>query len=227
MIAKPKPASTVVLVDEEYNVFLTKRPESMKFLGGFFVFPGGGMDAEDTVVKEDLCIGGISHHSLNRGHYIAAARELFEEVGILLGTTVDGSSINLTKGEIEKYQERLLAKEITFGEILENERILFNFDSLRYFGQITTPKKFPMRFDTKFFLTTLPKGQTPTPNSQEIDEAFWASPEEGLRLYHNKEIKLAPPTIVVLESITAYKKGGKLELENEKVEQLAKNFSFK
>lgn len=222
MIAIPKPASTVVLVDEKLNVFLTKRPKTMKFLGGFYVFPGGGMDEIDTKTKEKIFTGRLPDDLINKGYYIAAARELFEEVGILLGETSEGTSKLLTTAQIDAYREQLLSGDITFAHVLESEQLLFNFNSLQYFGQITTPKMSPIRYDTKFFLAQIPKGQTPHLNNQEVDEAFWVSPEEGLRLYENKKLLLAPPTVVVIESLVGLKRGQRIELQNERAEYLAK-----
>lgn len=216
MIVKPKPASTVVLVDPDYNVFLTKRPETMKFLGGFYVFPGGGMEDKDEQVKKQYLLGKPKHPSLATGHYIAAARELFEEVGVLLGHTKEGNAISLSKRKTEFYRKQLIKNQITFSEILETEQIYFNFDLLKYFGHLITPEKYPIRYDTRFFLTVIPEGQSPLPNQHEIAEAFWLAPEEGLRLYKEKKLLMASPTVGALHSIINYKKGQKLYLPPKK-----------
>lgn len=226
MVAVPKPASTVVLVDEQYNVFLTKRPVTMKFLGGFYVFPGGGMESSDREIADTHLTGEVEDESLTKGHYIAAARELFEEVGILLGETVHQTSAILNDSTQQSYRKQLLNGTLTFGQLLKREQLVFNFDCLQFFGQLVTPERFPIRFDTKFFLAKLPQGQIPKPNEHEIDEAFWISAEEGLRLNRNKEILLAPPTIVVLESIIDFKNGEALAIKDERVKRLTKNFSM-
>ncbi|MDI4707130.1 NUDIX hydrolase, partial [Pseudoalteromonas shioyasakiensis] len=119
MVAIPKPASTVVLMDNESRIYLTKRPKTMKFMGGFYVFPGGGMDDADQLVNEKYVKSESKNDSLTMGHYIAAARELFEEVGILLGNKEDGSPVILSKKKELIYRNQLVNREITFGEILE------------------------------------------------------------------------------------------------------------
>lgn len=222
----PKPASTVVLIDEDFNIFLTKRPKTMQFLGGFYVFPGGGMDEADCYVKDEYILGEINDDFLHKGYYIAGARELFEEVGILLGERSDGRSLQLTERERETLRKQLLLGELTFGQMLEREQLLFRLDCLQYFGELITPEEFPIRYDTKFFLAKLPEGQEPKPSEREIDEAFWVSAEEGLRLNETKEILLAPPTLVVLESIIKFKNGDQLTIESDRVEYLTKNFSM-
>ena len=48
---KPKQAATVVLLrpaaSTGFEVFLTRRPADMPFLGGMYCFPGGGVKKED------------------------------------------------------------------------------------------------------------------------------------------------------------------------------------
>ena len=82
MSVTPRPASTVVLIDDSLRVYLTKRPKTMKFMGGYYVFPGGKVENEDFITGLDQ----RSHLNtpLDHSYYVAAARELFEEIGILL-----------------------------------------------------------------------------------------------------------------------------------------------
>ncbi len=65
------PAGTVVLLREaaEPECLLLRRPESMRVLGGFWVFPGGAVDA---------CDGGGAVQAAAA----AACRELLEEAGL-------------------------------------------------------------------------------------------------------------------------------------------------
>ncbi|WP_068677532.1 NUDIX hydrolase [Oceanobacillus sp. Castelsardo] len=220
MVAIPKPASTVVLMDNASRIYLTKRPKTMKFMGGFYVFPGGGMDEADQFVNEKYVKTEFRDNSLTTGHYIAAVRELFEEVGILLGNREDGSPVILPKKKELIYRNQLLNREITFGEILEREEIFFNPHCLSYIGQLITPSQSPIRFDTRFFLAMLPQGQQPHPDRSEIDDAFWIAPEEALDLFENKKIKLSPPTILTLEAVIKYINGGALHISASEIDLL-------
>jgi 8-oxo-dGTP pyrophosphatase MutT (NUDIX family) len=212
MAAIPRPASTVVLMDDSFRVYLTKRPKTMKFMGGFHVFPGGVVEESDQFSKCDFVKSGLETLSINLSHYIAAARELFEEVGILLSSKMDGPSVQMPKEKIDKYRKKLIAGEISFRQVLEEENLFFDPLCLSYFGQIITPEESPIRFDTRFFLAKLPHGQVPDPDQKEIDEAFWVKPEEALAAFQDKKIKLAPPTILTLQAIIHYQHTGVLEM---------------
>jgi 8-oxo-dGTP pyrophosphatase MutT (NUDIX family) len=73
----PRPAASVVLLrrggkhkDRALEVLLLKRTEEARFMPGVWVFPGGGVDAEDGEGEA--------------GHRACAVRELAEEAGIEL-----------------------------------------------------------------------------------------------------------------------------------------------
>ncbi len=92
----PKPAATVVLMRTNRGtreVFLTRRPQSMAFLGGYYVFPGGRVDAADLTTRATGRVLGARPDDIEKidrdgheplGFYTAAVRELFEESGVLL-----------------------------------------------------------------------------------------------------------------------------------------------
>lgn len=208
----PKPASTVILLDQENRVYLTKRPQTMKFLGGFFVFPGGAVEREDAEIHHDFIRNHKSYNAFSPGHYIAAARELFEEVGVLLATRVDGSFAALAPQTERAYRHQLLNGEISFIEILHQEKLFFDFNHLTYFGHRVTPTQSPIRFDTRFFLAKLPHNQTPKPDEHEIDEALWVTPQEGLAANQEGKMLLAPPTVDSLQTILNHHNGGELML---------------
>jgi 8-oxo-dGTP pyrophosphatase MutT (NUDIX family) len=75
-VAKPRPASTVVLLrDGEQGVetLLLKRNKALIFAGGLWVFPGGAID------PQDLEAAGGEEKAASR---LAAAREAQEESGL-------------------------------------------------------------------------------------------------------------------------------------------------
>ncbi|MEH7308703.1 NUDIX hydrolase [Neobacillus drentensis] len=201
MTVIPRPASTIVLLDHSSRVYLTKRPKTMKFFGGFYVFPGGAVEKGDYALDFEYIKNGIRNESFDAAYYVAAARELFEEVGVLLGSTDDGSDLQLNKGTAIEYRRLLLDGEISFLQLLKQEGLHLNLDNITFFGHLVTPKEKPIRFDTRFFITQLPNGQYPNPDVNEVDEANWFSPQDALSAYQSGKISLAPPTIIALRTI--------------------------
>lgn len=208
MSAIPRPASTVVLMDHQTRVYLTKRPETMKFMGGFYVFPGGAVDTSDHVQANQIEIRGERDQSFELAYYVAAARELFEEVGIFLGRKDDGSIVQFDEETEMEYRRLLLKENISFLQILKKEGLHLNLAGLQYFGHIVTPNPSRIRFDTRFFITRLPEGQQPKPDANEISDTLWVSPAEALSKYENNEISLAPPTLHALKTILNHHNGG-------------------
>ena len=208
MTVIPRPASTVILMDDNARVYMTKRPKTMKFFGGFYVFPGGAVDKSDYAQNSVYIRNCKQNDSFDPAHFVAAARELFEEVGVLLSSK-DGDTNVKVKKETD-YRRMLLKGEISFIEMLKQEGHYLDLENLTYFGNLTTPKQNPIRFDTRFFLAKLPIGQTPKPDLNEIDEASWFFPDDALSAFENGEIFLAPPTIHALKTILNHQKGGPL-----------------
>lgn len=211
MAVLPRPASTIVLLDQLSNVYMTKRPKTMKFFGGYSVFPGGAVEEADYIMKPEQ----IEREApFDYAYYVAAVRELFEEVGVLLVSKQDGSSILLENEKIINYRQLLLNGEVSFLDICEKENVHIQVERLTHFGHLITPEESPIRFDTRFFLAKLPEGQSPKPDFKEVEEAFWISPEEALDAERNGKILLAPPTILALNTIIEAKAGGPLLMPN-------------
>lgn len=188
----------------------------MKFLGGYYVFPGGAVEQGDMDIDTEHIRNCVSDEAFGSSHYVAAARELFEEVGVLLANNHDGSMANLNLGTEREYRRQLLAGNISFTEILRHENLFFDFNFLNYFGHRITPKESPIRFDTRFFLAKLPSNQIPKPDETEVEEACWMFPEDALIAYKDGQMPLVPPTIDSLETILNHKEGGELMLPKQK-----------
>lgn len=212
MEVTPRPASTVVLMDDQDRVFLTQRPKTMKFMGGFYVFPGGAVDRGDEVHDDAYINNEKRDASFSQAYYIAAVRELFEEAGILLCHKDDGFTVLLEEEAAIEYRRLLINGDISFLHMLKKEALYLNLANLTYFGRIVTPNLSKIRFDTRFFLARLPEGQTPRPDENEIDDSLWITPQDALTQYEEEKISLAPPTIHTLKTITEYVKGGPLSM---------------
>lgn len=70
------PAGTVIVLDAaEGTVLLLRRRESLRFMGGFWVFPGGAVDPEDAARAGGSSVAAAA---------AAACRELREEAGLVV-----------------------------------------------------------------------------------------------------------------------------------------------
>src|SRR5262250_601487 len=196
----PRFASTVVLVRPArsggFEVLLTRRSPGMRFLGGFYVFPGGTVHADDYSAKvlkrcrglsgDDArkILGNEHDPELASGHWIACVRELFEEVGVLLCSDEAGAAVDLrdeaTKKRIELERQAVARKELEFSSFLENENLYCDLSRIVYFDHWVTPEIYSMRFDTRFYLAPLPLGQTALRCSEEVTDSVWIRPDEAL-----------------------------------------------
>src|SRR5258708_11409915 len=75
-----RPAASVVLARADGRVLWVRRGDQLRFSAGFYAFPGGGVDVEDAAVPL-LGAGGLDADEA--ACVAAAARELFEETGVL------------------------------------------------------------------------------------------------------------------------------------------------
>ena len=206
----PAPAATVVLLrggKGKREVFLTRRPESMSFLGGFYVFPGGRVADVDLssrgeggvlgLDKGDLSvIGGDGHVPF--GFYTAGIRELFEESGVLL---LCDKNRNLVSEDIYlKMREKTETSSEEFLTVLRDRDLLYAADRLKFLQLFITPELSPQRFYTVFFWAVIPEGQHAGVDSIEVSNYLWISPEEALTKYRKGEFRMIPPTAIALEA---------------------------
>jgi 8-oxo-dGTP pyrophosphatase MutT (NUDIX family) len=220
----PKNAATVILlrptVNEGFEVFMTRCPAGMHFLGGMYVFPGGSVRKEDcsegilrrcrglTRQGAQRMLGMQLSPELSLGHWVAGIRELFEEIGILLYLTETGKPLVMSEQRrkewlVEKH-EALVKGTADFQSLLESEEILCDLASLRYFSHWLTPEEFPTRFDTRFFLASLPPGQNPMPTSEEVTHSFWITPERSLELCQKGSLPVIFPTFASLRTLADF-----------------------
>jgi 8-oxo-dGTP pyrophosphatase MutT (NUDIX family) len=216
--AEPKSASTVILLRSGENgdieVFLTRRPEAMDFLGGAYVFPGGTVrkdDYSENVIKRCRGItpaaarnilGAHLKPEVALGHWIAGIREVFEEIGVLF---TDGEIEFASRtSDLERHRRHIVRRESTFMGMLESENLFIDAGALVYFSHWLTPEEFAMRFDTRFFIAVLPQGQTPLQVSEEVADSLWISPERALKLYAERKLPMIFPTYSSLRTLADF-----------------------
>jgi 8-oxo-dGTP pyrophosphatase MutT (NUDIX family) len=219
-VAVPGKASTIIVaragVGGGFEVLMTRRSAHMKVLGGFFVFPGGGVEEDDWSEKTLARCRGLSpteaQHILGAtmtpeqamGHWVAAIRELFEETGIHFFV----SAKDLRPATSDGLQERLahnrqsLSKgRLALAALLESEQLLCDVGPLTYLFHRITPDHYPVRFDTRFYVASLPEGQTPLAFSEEVAESVWFKPQEALEESESGRLPMMPPTLIALRTL--------------------------
>jgi 8-oxo-dGTP pyrophosphatase MutT (NUDIX family) len=77
-------------------------------------------------------------------------------------------------------------------------------DELIKFSRWITPAAVKTRFDTHFYLASLPAGQAPAVDGEECVEHGWFTPQGALEAHRAEEIMLVFPTIKHLEQLSAF-----------------------
>src|SRR5688572_15627058 len=220
-MVQPRNASTVVLLrladHDDFEILLTRRPLQMRFLGGYYVFPGGTVHRDDYSSRVLERCRGLSADDARRilgsdgnanqalGHWVAVVRELFEEVGVLLCLTESGDEVDLrdpgAKDRIELKRQAIVRNELDFGSFLESENLFCDLSRAIYFDHWVTPEIYSMRFDTRFYIAKLPPNQTPLRCSEEVTDSLWVVPQDALARIHRRDFPLLPPTTTVLAEL--------------------------
>lgn len=243
----PRPAATVMLVRdsrEGIKVFLMRRHSAMDFVAGVMVFPGGGVDDRDR--NADVAWHGPDREwwaqrfgvdvELAEALVCAAARETFEESGVLFAGAADDPDLLVDDASVYRDQRAALEnKSLSFGEFLRSEKLMLRADLLRPWANWVTPKEErTRRYDTYFFVGALPQGQRADGDNTETDQSGWVTPQAALDDFAEGRSFLLPPTwtqldalngrtvaevlaverkIVAVEPSLAAQKGGNWEIE--------------
>jgi len=213
--AFPEPSATLVLVREgspSLEVLLLKRTPRSGFIPGAWVFPGGRVDREDgsppmlALVKNRSEGQARARLSPEPGeppalaYWVAAARETFEETGVLPGAVPDDVPDLLR----ESGQERLLSGQNTFRELLMEAGGTLDGSALRYIGHWLTPECEPRRYQTRFFMTQVERDSEVRPHEAEMVDHLWLTPSQALDRNRAGDLPMVLPTIYTLEELRQY-----------------------
>jgi len=208
----PAPSATVVLLrdaGDDLEVFLLRRHGQSDVLGGAYVFPGGKADAEDLewVQRLDRPPGEL-HASLGEpelapeqaaGLFVPAIRELFEETGVLLADATPAQA---------REAWAALRSGPRFDELLAPTGLTLHAGALQPWSRWITPALSSVgrkRFDTRFFVATVPEGQEARHDDHEATESLWLAPRAALRQYWDGQIEMAPPQIMSLTHLARHR----------------------
>ncbi len=216
----PGKASTVILAKPggggRFEVLMTRRSPHLKVLAGFLVFPGGAVEEDDWSDRMLARCRGLSPPDAQQilaatmtpeqamGHWVAAIRELFEETGIhFFVKQWDSLEPNLDglRERLAQSREALWRRRLALADLLESEQLFCDVGRLTYLFHRITPNHHPVRFDTRFYVGSLPEGQTPLDSSEEVAESVWLTPQEALKLSESGGLPMMPPTLIALRSL--------------------------
>jgi 8-oxo-dGTP pyrophosphatase MutT (NUDIX family) len=179
----------------------------MKFLGGYYAFPGGKVDHADGASESLARCWGLTPEGAEAlfpatagavplAFWMTAVRELLEESGLLLACDAEGHPVDATdpavQALIERCREGLMAGG-SFATLLAREGWYADLRPLAYLSHFITPRTSPIRFAARFFLGILPPGQEPRLFTEETSEGFWIHPGEGHRRFVAGEMAMAEP----------------------------------
>ena len=195
----PKDAAAVILLRPNTDpnnpeVYWVKRSTKLAFLGGYRAFPGGQREPFDAEVRVQNC------EDEERAAMIScAARELFEEVGVLLAR----GSKTLTVGQRASLFDDLESKRVTWPQLLDHFGLQLDANDFTFAGRWLTPPFAPRRFDTWFFLVNCPDKQDPrvTPDS-ELESGEWIAARDAFEQWQQSEIIVVPPVLHVVKTLS-------------------------
>ena len=227
MSATPTDAATVILLRScmdagvnDIEVLMVERHGRSSFVPGYHVFPGGILDPEDYEPGIERFIRGIdrdlakkvipdmSHPDKAIGAWIAATREAFEEVGVLIAWKKDGEPVTMHTEEEQQcfanYRRALIKGEIKFSQMLEKEGIILAGSCLRYFSHWLTPEPLPLRYDVRFFVMEVPSEQSIAHDGVELTNHVWLRPSVALKDYDEGRIGMVLPQIMTLVELSRF-----------------------
>jgi len=213
-------AATVMLVRDDaegaLEVFMLRRNLQSDFVGGAYVFPGGGVDDHDRVADlEAVCEGrsdadasaqlGVAAGGL--AFWVAAIRESFEEAGVLLALEGD-ELIRFDDPDVaERFAEHRAAVdrgERRLIDVCRAEGLRLAVDTMSYFSHWITPEGPTRRYDTRFFVARAPVGQVPLHDDREVIANLWIRPSDALARYEAGDFEMIFPTVRSLIAIERF-----------------------
>jgi 8-oxo-dGTP pyrophosphatase MutT (NUDIX family) len=139
-VVRARDAASLILLRGEgrdLELLAGRRPLTVRFMPGVYVFPGGAVDAEDRRPWQSETDADFLPPPLMRSAR-AALRETWEETGVFFGRS--GRT------------EQPLRSAGPAAEAYSDAGVIPGFDRLRYVGRAITPARVFRRFNTRFFL---------------------------------------------------------------------------
>jgi recombination protein RecT len=195
----PRPAATVLLLRDAQDgieVLMTRRSPTASFAPGAYVFPGGTIDAADAQVH-DIAAHRPGQEGQRLTQAVAAIRESFEELGVLLARHPDGRAADAQDvAALDRGQpliEQCRARDLVLAA-----------DQVFVLAHWITDRDLPRRFDVPFLVARMPEGQSPVADEAEQFEPVWVRPADALARHAAGSFFMIFPTIRTLERLAKF-----------------------
>jgi endoribonuclease LACTB2 len=165
------------------ELFWVKRG-ALRFAGGFRAFPGGRLDECDAAVEVP------GHPGLEGALIVCAAREVFEETGVLIAR---GPALSVE--ERGAARRALLEGTLEFPAFLASRGLVLDAALLAPAGRWVTPSWFTIRYDAHVFLARMPAGEEAVVWPGELESGEWVAADDALGRWERGEVLLHPPNL--------------------------------
>lgn len=197
--AVPRPAATVLLLRDTpagLEVLMTRRSATASFAPGAYVFPGGGIDPADAQAH-DIAARRPTQGDEALTQAIAAIRESFEELGLLLARHADGRPADAA-------DVAALDRHVPFAAQCRERGLVLAADHVYLLAHWITDRDLPRRFDVPFLVARMPAGQSPVADEAEQFEPAWVRPADALARHEAGGFFMIFPTIRTLERLEKF-----------------------
>ena len=199
-------AATLLLLRDTpdgIEVLMTRRSDTASFAPSAYVFPGGRIDAGDAAALA-LAVAARrpTQPDAQRVQAIAAVRETFEELGVLLAQHADGTPVGPT--DIAAMDRSTAPGTRPFADQCAARGLRLSTDQVFLFAHWITDRDLPKRFDVPFLVARMPDGQEPQADETEQFEPVWVRPADALQRHRDERFVMLFPTVRSLQRLAGY-----------------------
>ena len=191
-----KVASSVIFVrprDDTYEILLLRRNPNLSSFGGYYAFPGGIIEDQDTYehwldIAPDF-VKKNDYFDFNKR--VSAVRESFEEVNFLM-----------TSNSKDNLRDEYL-KADNFATYCKSKEMEPDLANLKAYLRVGSPVNHYPVFDAQFYFYFVDEKMASTlqMNHDEFTDAKWLTVAEALHMFKEQELALFVPQVIVLSRL--------------------------
>ena len=201
--AAAQAAATLLLLRDTpdgLEVLMTRRSPVTRFAPGAYVFPGGRVEEADVLARP-IAMRRRTQSRHHLAHAVAAVRETFEELGVLLAEHADGRPVQAHEVVA---MDRSASAPASFAQQCASRGLRLSTDRIWALAHWLTDRDLPKRFDVLFMAARMPEGQTPQADEVEQFEPTWVRPSDALARHEAGNFPLIFTTVRTLQRLVAF-----------------------